>query len=73
MRLARQHIRPILQGSIGVLLILFSLPAICRAMTTFPPRVAIGLFCFLAALVYSRERARINDLFRKLWSTRNVD
>lgn len=72
MHFIRQHIRPIVQGGLGALLILYSLPAIYRAMTAFQPRIIVGLFFFLVALVYSRDRARIDARLRKLWSTRNV-
>jgi len=60
--------RTIIEGSIGGLLILLSLPAIARALTAFDHRVLIGLFLFLIAFIIVRDpqaAARVSDLFHR--------
>ena len=72
MNALRKHARLIVEGTVGTLLILFSLPAIGRALTAFQPKILISLFLFLLALVIVRDRNTFSQLAARLRRKRDA-
>ena len=71
MNALRKHARLIVEGTLGILLILFSLPAIGRALTAFRPKILFSLFLFVLALVIVRDRNTFSQLLARLRSRHN--